>query len=369
MDPNACNYDSTATDYDLELCDYSCYGCTDESAANFDPTATFDDETCLYCALEIDTSYVVVDLLCAGDANGSITIEGASGALGSVVFALEGEPFQNNLVFDQLDGGSYKIIAQDSLMCTDTLEVNILEPEEILLLAFATDPLCNGGDDGAILATAEGGTGVITFDLAGTASNDGNYEGLDAGPYTIFATDANGCEVSIDAEVEDPEAITITVDDTVDPDGAPNGEISVSANGGTGDLSFSWEGPDGTFDEEDIAGLTDGTYTLTVTDENGCSETEVVTLTTVGLAEIQGDLTISFMPNPTSGQLVMELGQAVNNAILEVFDGAGRRVFRQEALSIGQQLPLDLGSLADGVYQVRLTVADAMATQRVIVRH
>ncbi len=369
LDPNACNYDSTATDYDLELCDYSCYGCTDESAANFDPTATFDDETCLYCALEIDTSYVVVDLLCAGDANGSVTIEGASGALGSVVFALEGEPFQNNLVFDQLDGGSYKIIAQDSLMCTDTLEVNILEPEEILLLAFATDPLCNGGDDGAILATAEGGTGVITFDLAGTASNDGNYEGLDAGPYTIFATDANGCEVSIDAEVEDPEAITITVDDTVDPDGAPNGEISVSANGGTGDLSFSWEGPDGTFDEEDIAGLTDGTYTLTVTDENGCSETEVVTLTTVGLAEIQGDLTISFMPNPTSGQLVMELGQAVNNAILEVFDGAGRRVFRQEALSIGQQLPLDLGSLADGVYQVRLTVADAMATQRVIVRH
>ena len=46
------------------------------------------------------------------------------------------------------------------------------------------------------------------------------------------------------------------------------------------------------------------------------------------------------MPNPTNGQLIMELGQAVNDAVLEVFDGAGRRVFRQEALSIGSRMPL-----------------------------
>lgn len=369
LDPIACNYDSTATDYDLTLCDYSCFGCTDENAANYDPNATFDDETCLYCALAIDTSYTVVDLLCAGDENGSITIEGSTGGFNPVVYALEGQPFQNNLVFDQLAGDSYKIIASDSLGCTDTLEVVVMEPSPIVLLAFATDPLCNGGADGSILATAEGGTGVITFELGGTTNADGNFEGLDAGPYTIFATDANGCEVDIAADVADPEAIVITVDSAEDPDGAANGEIGVSVEGGTGDLGYSWDGPGGPYDSEDINGLSDGTYTLTVTDENGCTESEVVTLTDVGLLEVTGDLSVSFMPNPTNGQVVMELGQSVQDAIIEVFDGAGRRVFRQESLSIGTRMPMDFSNLADGVYQVRLTVENTTATQRVIVRH
>jgi hypothetical protein len=369
LDENACNYDPNATDYDVTLCDYSCLGCTDETAANFDPSATIDDESCQYCALAIDSAVTVVDLLCAGDANGSISIEGSTGGFGSVVYALEGDPFQNNLTFDQLAGGSYKVIAMDSLMCTDTLTAFVNEPSPIVLLAFATDPLCNGGTDGAILATAEGGTGDITYELGGETSADGNFEGLDAGPYTVVATDANGCETDIAAEVADPEAIVITVDEATDPDGAPNGEISVSVEGGTGDLTFAWDGPNGPYDTEDIAGLEDGTYALTVTDENGCSEVEVVTLTTIGLTEVTGSLTVSFMPNPTNGQLVMELGQAVNDAILEVFDGAGRRVFRQEALSIGSRMPLDFGSLADGVYQVRITVEEATATQRVVVRH
>ena len=281
-----------------------------------------------------------MDLLCAGDANGSITIEGSTGGYGTVGYALEGDPFQSNFVFDQLAGGTYKVIAMDSLMCSDTLTVFINEPSPIVLLAFATDPLCNGGNDGAILATAEGGTGDISYELGGETSATGNFEGLDAGPYTVFATDANGCEADIDAEVVNPDAIVITVDDATDPDGAPNGEISVTVTGGTGDLSFSWEGPNGPYDTEDIAGLEDGTYALTATDENGCSETEVVTLTTIGLTEVTGALTVSFMPNPTNGQLIMELGQAVNDAVLEVFDGAGRRVFRQEALSIGSRMPL-----------------------------
>ena len=257
----------------------------------------------------------------------------------------------------------------DSLMCADTLEVSVNEPSPITVLAFATDPNCNGGDDGSVLVTAEGGTGVLTYELGGDSNADGNFEGLDAGPYTAFVTDANGCQVSVDAEVADPAAIVITVDGAIDPDGAPNGEINVSVEGGTGDLSFSWDGPDGPYDTEDIAGLTDGTYTLTVTDENGCTESETVTLTDVGLFEVMGDLTVSFMPNPTNGQVVMELGQPVNDAILEVFDAAGRRVFRQEAMSIGERLPLDFGGLSDGVYQVRITVDASMATQRIVVRH
>ena len=95
----------------------------------------------------------------------------------------------------------------------------------------------------------------------------------------------------------------------------------------------------------------------------------MVTLTTVGMTVLEGELSIQFMPNPTTGQLTMEVGQLVNDAILEVFDNSGRRVFRQESLTIGQQIQLDLSGLADGVYQVRLSTDSAVATQRVVVRH
>ncbi len=369
LDLNACNYDESATDNNLELCDYSCLGCTDEAAANYDPTATIDDATCEYCMLAIDTAVAVVDVTCAGDMNGSITIEGTTGGFGTVNYAFEDEPFQSSSVFDQLGGGSYMVVAMDSLMCTDTLEVYVDEAAALQLFAFASDVDCNGDDTGSILVTSEGGTGVITFELGEESNIDGNFTGLDAGPYTVFATDANGCVANISAEVEEPDAIVITVDSQVDPNDAPNGEISVSVSGGTGDYSYNWEGPGGPYDTEDIDGLADGTYTLTVTDDNGCEEDEVVTLTTVGLTEVVGDLGIAFMPNPTSGQLTLELNQFVEGAILEVFDGAGRRVFRQEGMTIAGQLQMDFGSLSDGVYQVRLTAGNSHATQRLVVRH
>ena len=67
------------------------YGCTDADAANFDPTATIDDETCIY-ELEIDSTVTVMDVTCAGDMNGSICGR-IDGGIGSVNYALEGGVF------------------------------------------------------------------------------------------------------------------------------------------------------------------------------------------------------------------------------------------------------------------------------------
>jgi uncharacterized surface protein with fasciclin (FAS1) repeats len=369
-DPNACNTDTTGTDYDPTLCDYSCLGCTDSNAANYDPTSTIDDGSCIYCELAIDTTVTVMDVTCAGDMDGSIVIEGSAGGYGTVNYALEGGVFQNNLTFGQLSGGSYKVIAMDSLMCMDTLEVSVNEPAPIQLFAFANDVNCNGEDNGSIVVTSEGGTGVITYDLGGVTNVDGNFEGLDAGPYTVFATDANGCEADIDATVEEPDAIVITVDATENPDNAPNGSIDVSVTGGTGDLTYAWEGPNETaYDTEDLSGLEEaGTYTLTVTDENGCSESEVVTLTDVSITEAGGALGISLMPNPSNGQVILELNRLVDGAIVEVFDGAGRRVFRQEGMTLSGKVQMDFSALSDGVYQVRLTADQASVIEQLMIR-
>ena len=63
-----------------------------------------------------------------------------------------------------------------------------------------------------------------------------------------------------------------------------------------------------------------------------------------------------------------EVGK-VEDAIIEVFDGAGRRVFRQEGMTLSGQVQMDFSALADGVYQVRLTAGQASAIQQLMIRH
>ena len=371
-DPAACNYDTSGIP-DVTVCDYtSCLGCTEEGAVNYDPTASIDDESCLYCDVDImDVDQIsVVDVTCGGAMDGSITIEGTIGNYGPFTFALEDGGFQSSTTFGMLSGGSYKIYAMDTLMCLDTVEVFLNEPDPLVLQAFTNDVSCNGAADGVVVASAQGGTGDVLFELGGESNADGDFQGLDAGPYTVFATDDNGCEADFSVEVEEPDAIVIEADEVTDPDGAPNGSISISVEGGTPEYTFAWTGPDNAqYDSEDINGLTDGTYTVTVTDENECEATETFVLTTVGLTVVSGDLGIALMPNPTDGQLTLELNQLVDGAIIEVFDGAGRRVFRQEGMTLSGKVQMDFSALSDGVYQVRLTAGTSSAMQQLMIRH
>ena len=108
-------------------------------------------------------------------------------------YALEGDPFQSELrTFDQLAGGTYKVIAMDSLMCSDTLSLSLSMSLRPLFCWLSQPTHCVTVEhDGAILATAEGGTGDISYELGGETSATGNFEGLDAGPYTVFR---HGCK-------------------------------------------------------------------------------------------------------------------------------------------------------------------------------
>ena len=132
-DDMACNYQPSATEDDLDACDYSCYGCTDEDAANYDPAATIDDG-CEYCALTINPDVIITDVVCAGEMNGSILLNGSTGGFGQVFYGVEGSILSDIEIIDGLSGGSYKVVAMDSLMCTDTLSVTINEPEALASL-------------------------------------------------------------------------------------------------------------------------------------------------------------------------------------------------------------------------------------------
>lgn len=152
---------------------------------------------------------------------------------------------------------------------------------------------CNPGS-GAILITASGGTAGYNVAWSGPASGNppgteiassgGSYNiaGLSAGVYTITVTDAASCSATTTASVTTATALSLgTQVLPADCPGASTGEIDLTVNDGVPPYTYSWSNLPGSGDPQDQTGLAANSYTVTVTDNAGCTAT---TSATVGTA-------------------------------------------------------------------------------------
>ncbi|MBL4706441.1 MAG: PKD domain-containing protein, partial [Flavobacteriales bacterium] len=122
-----------------------------------------------------------------------------------------------------------------------------------------------------------GGTAPYIYSIAGptsASSGSGFFGGLPAGNYTVTVTGAGGCVTTATVTIAGPTPVvvlTTIVDETCDGD--CNGSIDISASGGTPGYTYDWTDIGGPSNVEDRTGLCDGTFTVIVTDNNGCSQT------------------------------------------------------------------------------------------------
>lgn len=172
-----------------------------------------------------------------------------------------------------LEPGEYVVIILDANECTYTVEVTLTEPDAPLSIILEMDSvLCNGDNSGGIASEVSGGSPSYEFNWEGPdgfSSTLSNPENLGAGEYNVLVTDTNGCTTTSTINVLEPEAITITGEVNDATCDAADGSILTSANGGTGTLSFEWDSGEAT---SDIENLESGTYSVLVTDENGCTD-------------------------------------------------------------------------------------------------
>src|SRR5690606_18715152 len=102
---------------------------------------------------------------------------------------------------------------------------------------------------------------------------------LAAGTYIVSVTDENGCADTQSFTITEPDAIvaSASAQTEVSCNGGSNGSATVAVTGGTGDYTYSWSPSGGT--TATATGLAAGTYVVTVTDANGCADTQSFTIT------------------------------------------------------------------------------------------
>ncbi|MCC6689218.1 MAG: choice-of-anchor L domain-containing protein [Saprospiraceae bacterium] len=214
------------------------------------------------------------DVLCFGGKSGTATAT-ANGGNGGWTY-LWNDPLNQDLpTASFLTAGTYSVTATDISGCTITSSITIGEPAELTAAPTTKDVTCFGGSDGSISINASGGTGNYSYTW-----NPGNVSGpsptgLAAGNYTVTVSDQNNCQKIFDITINQPEAIDIEFQvGNVSCSGVFNGVATAIVNGGTAPYTYKWSDPQGQTTQT-VTGLAAGTYTVTVTDAGGCSQTAI----------------------------------------------------------------------------------------------
>ncbi|MBP6810290.1 MAG: PKD domain-containing protein, partial [Saprospiraceae bacterium] len=172
--------------------------------------------------------------------------------------------------------GSYDVWVSDASGVTQSgLPITVYEFSSTLsLVTCVTNVSCLGGFNGAIDLTVTGGTpGYTSLWSNGATTQD--MSGLSAGTYTTTVADANGCTQTASATVNQPTAINISANVTNASAGNPNGALDLTVTGGTAPYIAQWSNGTNIFD---LAGLTPGTYCVTVSDANACTRSSCFTV-------------------------------------------------------------------------------------------
>ena len=219
------------------------------------------------------------NLGCHGVNTGSVTAS-ASGGTQPYQYSLDGFNYQPSPTFTGLGAGPYTMHVKDQLGCTATNAFTITQPAAITFGSIQTSNASCNNSDGAILATATGGTGTLQYRVdAGSWQSGGSFSGLAWGPHILSAMDGNMCIVSTTVVIDNFSSPTLSVSyNNVSCNGGNDGSITLTSSGGTGAVQYSINGGLSYQSSGTFTGLPAGKYSALVKDVAGCGQGEVVTL-------------------------------------------------------------------------------------------
>lgn len=230
----------------------------------------------------VSIDVIETDLLCNGDANGSITVNG-TGGITPYTYTWSDPGLSGNVLTD-LSAGTYDVTVVDDNGCEDETSITIDEPPLLEATIAPPTPIDCNNANGSATVSVSGGTASYSYswsngDTGATISTN------ISGTYTVTVTDSNGCTddatVTINEDLVDPTAVAASsgIIDCI------NLTVNISGSGSStgSDFIYLWTTSDGTIDSGDTTldpvVSSGGTYTLTVTNTvNGCEDMVSVTI-------------------------------------------------------------------------------------------
>jgi len=244
---------------------------------------------------------------CYGYSNGTAQVQIANATGPFIINWSSGQSGVTSL--SGLPVGTYTVTVKDVPSgCTAVGAYVVGSPDPISVTETITDLNCFMVPTGGVNITVLGGTAPYSYSWSNSTTSQ-DLTNVTAGTYSVLITDAKGCTFSKVYTIEQPlEALqgTGSVSHALCA-GSATGSIDVDVWGGTPSYLYSWTSGQGT---QDINGLTAGSYTLTITDFNGCTLvlpyniTEPVVLSgTMSTSSVlcNGDPTGSVSISPTGG--------------------------------------------------------------------
>lgn len=242
------------------------------------------------------------DLNCYADNSGEIavTVTGAPGYTGGYSYSINSGPSiftpAGTYTFSNLSQGNYTVTVADSKNCSDTEIVSLDQPDPLIVnVTVVNDVSCFLGNDGAIQTNVTGGTSPIaSFTLLQTnttdPNNDGVFENLRRGSYSVRVEDANGCVTDSGlGDVSEPTQVQVNASVVINSSGfalsckdAEDGQINVTATGGNEPTPYTYTltrsgDPTNPFrvisngtGTDAFTNLPFGSYTIRATDKNNC---------------------------------------------------------------------------------------------------
>jgi gliding motility-associated-like protein len=235
---------------------------------------------------------------CFGASNGSAGVS-VSGGVGPYSYFWPVNNSTANTVYG-LPAGTYQVTVTDAIGCSQTISVSVTQPTQLnAVITSVNNVSCFGGNNGSAAVSVSGGTPGYSYSWSPVGGTTPTATNLTAGGYIVTVTDIKGCIRTATASITQPPQLTVAPVSITNVScyNGNNGSATVSANGGTGTLSYYWieTGTTGAT----ATGLFTGTYNALVTDASGCTATTSVFINQP--SQLQSSVTSMTQPSCNGG--------------------------------------------------------------------
>lgn len=259
------------------------------------------------------------NVLVTGESTGVIELD-VQGGTPALTYSWRGgnlpTPSPNSLRVENLIAGMYRFTVQDGLGCSIDTTITITQPEIIAVTAVTKNIACHGESNGYIELNVTGG--FPPYDYTWTSpsnpsfsSGDKNLYSLSAGSYSLLLEDQAGNRFTQTYDILQPTMPLVLNElpssrTAISCNGRKDGYLNIEVNGGTRPYTLVWAGPDvptTMANPFSLMNLGAGTYTLEVTDAQGCKINYIREITEPTPLVVSSSVTQNVCYNDANGSI------------------------------------------------------------------